>query len=69
VRAVPLTVIADRVAIPGAVHEQVLVEQVLKAAQSPVAERPESGGPTTPASREEEPLRRGEQRPSGLIIP
>ena len=68
VRAVPLTVIADRVAIPGAVHEQVLVEQVLKAAQSAVAERPEAGGPTTPAAREEEP-RRGEQRPSGLIIP
>jgi predicted DsbA family dithiol-disulfide isomerase len=36
VRAVPLTVIADRVTIPGAIHERVLVEQVLKAVASPL---------------------------------
>src|SRR5213592_4220443 len=32
VKAVPLTVIADKIAIPGAVQESVLVEQVLTAA-------------------------------------
>ncbi len=71
VRAVPLTVIADRVAIPGAVPEGVLVEQVLKAVQSPVSEPPEAGGPTSPAAPEAEPEapRRGQQRDSGLIIP
>ena len=69
VRAVPLTVIADRVAIPGAVHEKVLVEQVLKAVQSPVSEPPQAAGPTSPAAQEEEPPKHGQQRSSGLIIP
>lgn len=69
VRAVPLTVIADRVAIPGAVHERVLVEQLLKAVQSPVSEPPESGGPTSPAPPKPEEPQRGQQRHSGLIIP
>lgn len=69
VRAVPLTVIADKVAIPGAVHERVLVEQLLKAVQSPVSEPPESGGPTSPATLEPQAPQRGQQRDSGLIIP
>lgn len=70
VRAVPLTVIDDKVAIPGAVPEQVLVEQLLKAVQSPLAEPGEAGGPSSLASPGE-PSRpqRGEQRDSGLIIP
>ncbi len=67
VRAVPLTVIEDRIVIPGAVPEKVLVEQVLKAAQSPVLEPSQASGPTSPAA--EEGLRRGEQRSSGLIVP
>ena len=69
VRAVPLTVIADKVTIPGAVHESVLVEQVLKAAGSDVSE-PTASGPTSVVTPEEPaPPQRGEQRPSGLIIP
>ncbi len=70
VRAVPLTVINDQVAIPGAVTEQVLVEQVLKAAESALAGPPAEGarGSATPLQREE-PLRRGQQRQSGLYIP
>src|SRR3990172_4643812 len=70
VRAVPLTVIDDRVAIPGAVPEKVLVEQLLKAVQSPVVEPLESAGPPSAASPpEEEAPPRGQQRGSGLIIP
>ena len=69
VRAVPLTVIADRVAIPGMVHEGVLVEQLLKAVQSPVSESSEAGGPTSPAGPEQQAPQRGQQRGSGLIIP
>ena len=70
VRAVPLTVIADKVAIPGAVPEPVLVEQVLKAAAAETSAPPSEGGPTSAVSPEEPaPPQRGEQRPSGLIIP
>ncbi len=70
VRAVPLTVIADKVAIPGAVHESVLVEQVVKAAGSEVSGPPEALGPTSVVEAEgPPPVQRGEQRPSGLIIP
>jgi len=65
VRAVPLTIINDRVAIPGAVPAKVLAEQVVKAAASPLA------GPAAPqgeASRLDE--REGEKRgPGGLILP
>ena len=64
VRAVPLTVIADRVAIPGAVHERVVVEQLLKAVSSPLSEPAEAGGPTSVVTPDE-PAHRG----SGLIIP
>jgi len=70
VRAVPLTVIADKVAIPGAVHESVLVEQVLKAAGLDVSGPPAASGPTSAVETEgPPPPKRGEQRPSGLIIP
>lgn len=69
VKAVPLTVIADRVAIPGAVPEQVLVEQLLKAVQSPVAEPTQAGGPASLTPPQEGPPQRGKQRDSGLIIP
>ncbi len=70
VRAVPLTVIADKVAIPGAVQEKVLVEQLMKAAGSEASQAPDASGPTSVVSPEQAPpLRRGEERDSGLIIP
>ena len=70
VRAVPLTVIAEKVAIPGAMHPDALVEQVVKAAGSDVTETPEAGGPTSAVELAGPPApQRGEQRPSGLIIP
>ncbi len=70
VRAVPLTIIGDKVAIPGAVHESVLVEQVLKASGSGVGGPAEASGPTSALEAEgPPPVQRGEQRPSGLIIP
>jgi glutaredoxin-like protein len=71
VRAVPLTVIADKVAIPGAMHPDALVEAVVKASGSEVAKPTETVGPTSAVVREEAPssAQRGEQRPSGLIIP
>ena len=71
VRAVPLTVIADRVAIPGAVHEGVLVEQVLKAADSAVSSPGHVEGPVSPAAPAMDPgkVERGKQRDSGLFIP
>lgn len=59
VRAVPLTVINDRFAIPGMVDERVLVDQVLKAAQA--GDEVEEG-PT-------KPIERGKVRDSGLFIP
>jgi len=71
VRAVPLTVIADKVAIPGAMHPDALVEQVVKVSGSGVSEPQEAPGPTSAVTPEEAPQapQRGEQRPSGLIIP
>jgi len=69
VRAVPLTVIADKITIPGAVQESVLVEQLLKGAGAETTAEAE-GGPTSAVAREEPPpVQRGEERPSGLIIP
>jgi predicted DsbA family dithiol-disulfide isomerase len=69
VRAVPLTVIEDRIAVPGAVPEKALVEQVLKAAQSPAAQPSDVRGPSTPwappKAEKDEPQRGG----SGLILP
>lgn len=74
VQAVPLTVINDRVAIPGAVPEQVLVEQVVKAESALPSGRtgaaPASAGPTSPAEPQPQPrVERGKERPSGLFIP
>jgi glutaredoxin-like protein len=72
VRAVPLTVIADKVAIPGAMHPDALVEAVVKASGAEVSEATAAPGPTSAVTAEEAPPRtpqRGEQRPSGLIIP
>jgi len=70
VRAVPLTVIDDKVMIRGAVPEKVLVEQVLKAAQSTAVSEPSApAGPTSAAAAPEGEPRRGEQRGSGLIVP
>jgi alkyl hydroperoxide reductase subunit AhpF len=60
VKAVPLTVIADRVSIPGMVPEQTLVEAIVKAAGSAVV------GATPEAPKR---IERGKERPSGLIIP
>jgi glutaredoxin-like protein len=72
VRAVPLTVIGDKVAIRGAIHPDALVEQVVKAASAEAGEGPAASGPTSAVAPPEETPRaprRGEQRPSGLIIP
>lgn len=69
VRAVPLTVIADKIAIPGAVAENVLVEQVLKVAEGPaLAEPPKTAGPTS-ATTAGEPPQEGRRPGSHLIIP
>ena len=59
VKAVPLTVIADRVSIPGMVPEEKLVEEIVKAAGTVVELPP--GAP--------KPIERGKERPSGLIVP
>ena len=59
VTAVPLTVIADKVSIPGMVPEAKLVEEIVKAA-GPTLEVP-PGAPKR--------IERGKERPSGLIIP
>ena len=76
VTAVPLTLIEDRIAIPGAVPEKALVEQVLKAAQSPAAQPSEVRGPSTPQAPPEDPRRKPRSadkpasgRGSGLILP
>lgn len=57
VQAVPMTVINDRFAIPGAIGEKDLVDQVLKHSAE---------GRTVAAT---EPVERGRERKSGLIIP
>lgn len=70
VRAVPLTVIADKARIAGVVQPEVLVDQLLTAARSPAADTPQAAGSSllvSPAA--EGPPRRGQQRDSGLIIP
>jgi glutaredoxin-like protein len=61
VKAVPLTVIADRKSIPGMVPEETLVEEIVKAAEALAAEPEE----TKTGKR----IERGKERPSGLIIP
>lgn len=78
VKAVPLTVIGDRIAIPGAVPEKALVDHVLKAAQSPAAQPSEVRGPVSPvpppADARGEPPQGGERSEerrggSGLVLP
>jgi glutaredoxin-like protein len=69
VKAVPLTVIADKIAIPGAVQESLLVEQVLKSSDAETIAQAEGGPTSVVATEESPPAQRGEQRPSGLIIP
>jgi glutaredoxin-like protein len=59
VKAVPLTVIADRKSIPGMVPEETLVEEIVKAAEALAAEGEAAG----------KRIERGKERPSGLIIP
>lgn len=62
VKAVPLTVFSERVAVPGAMPEKTFVEHIVKVADQIAAE--------TPAETPQGPqVKRGEQRPSGLIIP
>jgi glutaredoxin-like protein len=58
VQAVPLTVINESVAIPGAIPERDLVDQVVKA-----------GGEAAAAAAAGKPVERGKERPSGLYIP
>ena len=69
VKAVPLTVIEERIAVVGAVPEKALVEQVVKAAQSTAAQPSDVRGPSTPWAppkpEKGEPQRGG----SGLILP
>lgn len=65
VKAVPLTIIDDRVAIPGAVPERGLVEQVVKAAQGAVSGPGQESGPTSLAQT----AQTGSEGGSGLILP
>lgn len=57
VEAVPLTVINNKTAIPGQMHESALIEQVVKAAG------------LAPAQKGPEKIERGKSRDSGLYIP
>lgn len=57
VEAVPLTVVNERTAVPGQMHESALVEMVVKAA---------AAGPAKGAG---EKIERGKSRDSGLYIP
>jgi predicted DsbA family dithiol-disulfide isomerase len=67
VRAVPLTIIGDRLAIPGAVPEATLVEQVMKVAEGDsLSELTQEEGPTTATPAQEPP---SQGRGSGIIIP
>jgi glutaredoxin-like protein len=59
VRAVPLTVIADQVAIPGMVDEKDVVKELMKLARAHAPAEP------PPRAR----IERGKERQSGLYIP
>lgn len=61
VEAVPLTVINDAVSIPGALPERQFVEQVIEAAGA----NRRTSAPGSP----QQPVKRGQQRSSGLYIP
>ncbi len=68
IEAVPLTLINDRISIPGALSEPALIEQVVKAAGAkPSKNAP--GGPTSEPEKSQEPIERGKRRDSGLYIP
>jgi hypothetical protein len=71
VQAVPLTVIDDKVAIPGAVPEQALVEQVMKVGRGGAVQGPGgAAGSSTPVQPQApERIERGKERSSGLYIP
>ncbi|HEY5638644.1 MAG TPA: thioredoxin family protein [Dehalococcoidia bacterium] len=69
VEAVPLTVINDRISIPGALPEQALIEQVVKAAGAKGAAKDAGGGPTSAPEKPPERIERGKRRDSGLYIP
>jgi glutaredoxin-like protein len=70
VSAVPLTVIGERIAIPGAVPEAALVEQVLKATGSLAAQPSDVRGPTTASAQgEERPPDQPRPGGSGLVLP
>ncbi|MCH7809032.1 MAG: thioredoxin family protein [Chloroflexi bacterium] len=68
VEAVPLTVINDRISIPGALPEPALIEQVVKAAGAKPTKKAPSG-PTSEPEKPAEPIERGKRRDSGLYIP
>ncbi len=72
-QAVPFTLIGERIAIHGAVHERAMVEGVVKAVQSPAAQPSGVSGPSTAWKAEEVPKgapQGGERRGgSGLILP
>jgi glutaredoxin-like protein len=74
VRAVPLTVINDSVAIPGMIAEDQLVEQVVAASgQRGEARATPAAGDDAQTSTvvpvEKPRIERGKERPSGLFIP
>ena len=71
VKAVPMTIIDDKLAIPGAVDEKVLVEEVVKAAAGSGSglSEPTEVGPSTPAAPVQPPQPKRGQRDSGIIIP
>jgi glutaredoxin-like protein len=61
VRAAPLTVINDEVAIPGMVHEKDVTKELMKLAKTHTPGEPEGPAP--------KPIERGKERASGLYIP
>ena len=70
VQAVPLTVINDKVAVPGMLPEEQFVDLVVKTAQGSEAATPRAAGPTNAVEPPPAPrVERGKERPSGLYIP
>ena len=71
VETVPLTVIDGRVRLPGAVPAEVLLEQIVKAAETTTVTGPARlpGGAVALDVPKMDDVQRGETRPSGLIIP
>lgn len=71
VKAVPLTVIEERIVVVGAVPEKALVEQVVKASQSTAAQPSDVRGPSTPWAPPKAEKGQGEpqQGGGGLILP